>query len=197
MSTNDPTRRRRKTKRPALTAREVRFCQLLITDDLSRYEAYLRAGFPPKDTRHATEQAAWRLVKNREVLDYLEHLRGVAARAARITVQELAVLIAEAASADIRRLYDRKGNVLPPDQWPDDVASAVEGLESEERLEPVPGVRGRKQLAGYGRKIKLTNKTAARRLAAEWLGMIGHDKADGQKAPDPLVVGGDADLGQI
>lgn len=193
MDTPDPDPPGHKTNGPPLSAREIRFCQYLVTDDTSRYDAYTKAGFPPKVTRQATDAAAYRLVKKRQIREYIRLLQHHAAEAARVTVEELAALVRCFALADLRRVMDSQGRFLPLDQWPDDVAVAVESMESEELYEPVPGERGKRRLKGHVRKVKLVGKMSAAARLMEWKRMTGGDKdAAGKGEPPPLVVGGEA-----
>lgn len=190
MAEPEPNRRRKhKTHRPPLSAREIRFCQRLMETEESQHDAYLAVGFPAKDTRRATEQAAHRLVKKRVVREYLRKLQDHAAEAAKVTVEELAAVMAGIVRADRRKLYDRHGTILPPDQWPDDVAATVEQVESEEVFEPVPGEKGKRRLRGYVRKVKTASRVAAATKLMEWKRMLGAEKTDpGKAAPAPLTI---------
>lgn len=193
MSDPKPSRRQHKTHGPPLSVREIRFAQHIVIDDLSKADAYLRAGFPAKPTRHATESAAFRLSRKRVIREYVRTLQTAAADAAKVTVAEVAAAIANIARADRRGLFDAKGNFLPPDRWPDDVAATVEAVESDEVFEPVPGEKGKRRVKGYVRKVKTASRLAAWAKLAEYLRMVGTQKADDAgKGHDPLVVGGEA-----
>lgn len=182
-----------KTHGPILSAREIRFCQLLVTEDLSQHDAYVKAGLPAKETRRATEQAAHRLVKKRVVREYLRHLQRVASEAARVTTEEIAAGIANIATADRRKVW-KGGRLLPPDQWPDDVAATVEAIEAEELYEPVPGAKGQRRIKSRVNKVKTASRLAAWSKLAEWKGMTGADRQDaGKAAPDPLTVSEDTE----
>jgi phage terminase small subunit len=195
MSADTPEQKppRKHPKPPTLSAREIRFAQLRFQyGKRGQTKAYLEAGFSEKETADATAAAASRLVKKRHVQEYLRHLRKVAADAAKVTIEELAALVSAIAHADVRRLMTRTGEFLPLDQWPDDVAIAVESIESEEILEPVPGEKGKKRLKGYTRKVKLAGKMSAATRLMEWKQMVGQKKEADKGKSDPLVVGGEA-----
>lgn len=185
-------KRRHKTDPPPLSVREIRFCQIWCdTENATR--AYTEAGFRPLP-RRSTEVLASRLLRKVEVREYIRTLQRQAADAARVTVDELAAAMAGIVRADLRKLYDKRGAMLPPDQWPDDVAATVEQVESEEVFEPVPGEKGKRRLKGYARKVKKGSRVAAASKLMEWKGMTGAERADpGAKVPDPMVVGGKAD----
>lgn len=66
---------------------------------------------------------------------------------------------------DIRKLLGPDGEVLPPDQWPDDVAKAVVGLDvSEEKSEGVP--------IGLLKKIKTVDKLKSLEMVAKNLKLL-------------------------
>lgn len=172
MPPDEPTRRRgrRKTDPPPLSAREIRFAQLLMEyGKRGTARAYTEAGFPARDTRNATEAAACRIVRKRQFREYLRHLQTVAATTAELTVEEIAAAVANIARADRRKLYDARGRVLRPHEWPEDVAAAVEAVESDEIFERTD--RGR-ELVGYTRKVKTASRLAAWVKLMEWRGML-------------------------
>jgi phage terminase small subunit len=170
---------------PRLTAQQIRFAQYIVTDGLSQAAAYLKAGFDAKETPEATSQAAYRLVKNRYVSKYIEHLQKVAATVAELTVEEIAAGVANIARADRRGMFDKAGRLLPPDQWPDDVADTLESAEMGETTGP-----GRKKT--YLKKVKTSSRLAAWAKLMEWRRMTGTDKAaDKHDGPDKLTIGED------
>lgn len=177
-------------RRPShLTAQEIRFAQYLVTDCLTQAAAYLKAGFPARPTPNATDQAAFRLVNNRKIKTYIEHLQHVAAIAAELTVEEIAAGVANVARADRRGMFAPNGTLLPPDQWPQDVADTLESAEMAETT-------GRRKVR-YLKKVKTASRMAAWAKLMEWRGMTGTDKPDGGQgqATEQLIVvkGGTAD----
>lgn len=198
MSEEKPPRKRHKTQAPPLSAREIRFAQLCFEYGARGKErAYLEAGFPPKACAADNQTAACRLYRKRQLREYFRHLQDVAAEAAKVTTEEIVAGIAAIAKADRRKLFDKRGNMLPPDQWPDDVAAAIEGIETEEIFEVVsePGKPRRRELVGHTRKVKTGSRQAAWRTLAEIKRMLGQDKAaaDSGKREEPFRVGGEAD----
>ncbi|WP_439627506.1 terminase small subunit [Gemmata sp.] len=189
MGQDPPRPTARDADRP-LSAREVRFAQFLVEYGPKRgkAKAYLEAGYPPKGSPADTQTAACRVYRKRQVREYVEHLRDVAAQAARVTVEELAALVACFARADVRRLATPTGEFLPMNEWPAEVAIAVESIETQELYEPAPGERGKRRLKGYTRKVKLVAKMTAAARLMEWKRMLGHDKAPATGPVAPLVV---------
>ena len=71
--------------------------------------------------------------------------------------------------SDVRRLYSETGELLPPDQWPDDVAAAVQSVESVELFE---GVGKNRTQIGYTKRVKFWDKTKAIELLGKNLGLF-------------------------
>jgi len=71
--------------------------------------------------------------------------------------------------ADIRRLYGDNGCLLPVNEFPDDVAGAVEAVESKETFEMVDGKR---VWTGYTKKVKFNNKLKAQQLLGQEQGIF-------------------------
>lgn len=172
----------------SLTAPQIRFVHAVF-DGKSLTDAYLSAGFPP--VAHASaQQLAWRMSRKPHVVAYMRKVRDQAMLAAQQTSNAIVAGIAAIAHADRAALFDGRGRLLPPDQWPPDVRAAVEGVESEELYEPVPGQPGKRRLKGYARKVKTGSRIAAFRLLAEIKEMVGQarDRDAGKPPPAPLVV---------
>lgn len=197
MSQDTPDRKH-KTPGPAISAREVRFAQLLFEHGFKNYaQLYLKAGFPARATPAATDKAARRVVHKRLFRAYIRQIEADAAAAVAVTVEGLARGFKRAAEADVTRLMGPDGEMLPPSQWPEDVRLCITRLEVEEltELQPDPDNPRRKRKVAIGTKWKvwLENKTECRKVLAQWKRMVGADKEDGdEKKPDPLVVGGTA-----
>ena len=71
-----------------LSARQEAFCRNL-TEGLSQYEAYLKAGYRSND-RNATDAHAARLVRNGKVASRLAELQRQAAQKATVTAESVA-----------------------------------------------------------------------------------------------------------
>lgn len=74
------------------------------------------------------------------------------------------------ALSDIRKLYDDRGAILPPDKWPDEIAKAVEAVKVDELYEYDED--GRRQLVGQTTQVKLWSKTKAMELLGKHLHMF-------------------------
>lgn len=191
---NSEPRPTHKTRGPELSAREITFCQLVVSGK-SQYEAYTQAGFPPRPNRQATDAAASRLVRKRQIREYIRDLQDAASAAARVTVEDLARGFRAAERADVTGILGPDGEVLPPSQWPEDVRRAITRVEVEEltELQPDPDnpKRKRKVAVGTRWKVWLENKTECRKVLAQWRRMIGADAAvESQASAGPVILGG-------
>jgi hypothetical protein len=97
------------------------------------------------------------------------------------------------AFADIRGVFDSEGRLLPPHEWPDEVAAAVESVETQEkRLKGADGqFINEWELV---RKIRSHDKLRALEFLATWKRIAGAKRvevtgADGAplQAPAPVI----------
>ncbi|HEY1190468.1 MAG TPA: terminase small subunit [Gemmata sp.] len=175
------TRARRHLRKPALSAREVRFCAL-FAEYGNATRCYLDAGFPEDGTAAAITKRAARLLRRAPIADYIRTLQASAADAAKATVETIAQGLLRSANKDLRRLYDHQGRLRPPHEWPDELAAVIEAVETEERFETVESIDPdtnktvrRRELVGYVRKVRTTNRTEAQKVLSAWRRMTGPD----------------------
>lgn len=184
---------------PPLTAQQIRFCQLWVEHGKA-VRAYRDAGFEAADDEVA-KKGARRLLNRPEVQAYVNELQQVAADAARVTIELVAQSLFRDGWADRRKLFGPDGEVLPPHEWPDDVAATVSSVEVLERTEwqPEPGTKTRKKVAtGLRWRVKTTDPLSARKVLARWLRMTTGQPPPAPAAPPaPLVIGGEADPGKV
>lgn len=200
--TPETPRKRHRTEKPPLSAREIRFAQLCFEYGLrGRSKAFLEAGFPSKATPNDNESAACYLLRKPQLRQYMRQLEHDAMAAAAVSTEYLARGFKRAVDADVTRLLGPDGEMLPPSEWPEDVRLCVTRMEVEElsEMQPDPDNPRRKKKVAIGTKWKvwLENKTECRKVLAQWKRMIGQDKEDDRGKPDPLVVGGEANPGAL
>lgn len=185
-----PTHR---TDKPALTAQEVRFCRLWVELG-NATEAAERAGFVSTD-RVSMGQRGYALLKKPQIRAAIRRMQQEAADAEQVTVGRLAQSLAREAFADRTGIFDGKGRVLPPTRWPAELRSIITGFDVEEETEtvtdPVTGKERAVTTVKY--KVRFARGTEAKKILAQWRGMIGA-AADPTAAADgsQLVVGGEA-----
>lgn len=147
-----------------LTLQQQRFVEEYAID-LNATQAAIRAGYSPKT---AQEQSS-RLLSKAIVADAVAKRVATSTKKADLTIERLDQEIARLAFADLRKLYRDDGSLLPPHEWPDDVAAAVAGVDVAEMWE---GRGADRKKIGELRKVKTWDKTTALTLAARRLGLL-------------------------
>ena len=129
---------------------------------------------------------------------FLRQLQTRAADAAQVDANRVVQRLAQIGFAELKDLYDERGRILLPHQWPAHMSGVVEQVESEERFErvdredPETGKTvKRRELVGYVRKVKLAKEVEALKLLAQILRLIGPDAEAPKKADSgPVILGG-------
>lgn len=124
--------------------------------DLKASRAAERAGF--------TAAMGTRLLKEPEVALAVEKALAQRERALEINADKVLAEIGGIAFSDVRKLFREDGSLLPPNEFPDDMAGAVSSVEVEELFEWQPKDDGRgkeKVQVGFTKKLKLWDKPAA------------------------------------
>lgn len=94
--------------------------------------------------------------------------------------------IREISFFDIRKILDPEGNVIPVDEWPDEVSKAVVGVEVSE----IHGSGDEKGLViGKLKKIKMLDKLKALEMAAKNLSLLTEKhEVSGKVTLDQLIL---------
>lgn len=147
--------------------------------DLNATQAAIRAGYAEKA---AQEQGA-RLLSFAMVKQAIEV--GMAERAARteITADRVLTELGKLAFLDIRKAFNADGSMKPLDQFDDETAAAIAGLEVYEELDPDGVV-----VLGRVKKLKLSDKISALTLLARHLGMLNDKLTLKGDAENPLTL---------
>ncbi len=173
-----------------LSVRHIRFCEYVATGR-SATQSFLDAGFRCPATpsggpnRASAGKRAWELLKKPEIRRQIRTFRDHATEAAGITTDLVATSLKHEALFPRRGIFHpNTGRVLPPSQWPPEVDAFVTGFDVKETTRlvrhattnrPVIDPRTKKvevvTIVEY--KIRFTAPTEAKRILAQWLGMIG------------------------
>jgi len=182
-----------KTVGPELSLREIRFCQLYAETE-NATQSYVDAGF--SHGRPTAGQLAFRLLKKVQIREHIQDLRDAACESAKITTAKIARSLSQQAFTDRRAVFDTQGRMKPPHQWPKELAACIAGIEvdnlEEWKVDTESGGR-KKAIVGYRWKVKFERSTEAKKILAQWLGMIGAEATGVVPQSNPLVVGGEAD----
>jgi phage terminase small subunit len=148
-------------KKSALTPKQAEFVRHYLVD-LNGAEAARKAGYRGKNH----EKLAWKLTHTPEIRDAIQ--LGMDKRAKRVEVSADTVLreLLKLAASDLRKLFDEKGGLLPPDKWPDEVAAAVSSVEVDELFE---GYGQDRHQIGFTKKVKFWDKVKSLELLGKHL----------------------------
>lgn len=90
-------------------------------------------------------------------------------------------------SFDIRSLFNGDGELLPVDQWPENAAVAIAGIQVDDLFE---GKGEDKKHVGYAKKLKLIDRIKALQLSGKQLAMFKDEiKHSGHLSLEELVCG--------
>jgi phage terminase small subunit len=125
--------------------------------DLESSKAAKRAGFSTAMGR--------KLLMEPEVHAEVERQLALRERAIEVTADRALAEIGAIAFSDIRKVFRPDGSLLPPADFPDDMAGAISSVEVDELFEWQPredGGRGKEKVqVGFTKKLKLWDKPAA------------------------------------
>lgn len=156
-------------KTDGLTDKQRRFVEEFLID-LNGTQAAIRAGYSEKTARQI---AAENLTKP-DILSALNERRRELSEQVEITQERILQEYARIGFSDIRKTLTPGGNLLNPNDWDDDTAAAIAGVEVVTRQVHAGDGDGPK--IEYTHKIKTWDKPKALDAMAKHLGMF-----DGKK----------------
>lgn len=138
-----------------LTPRQQRFCEEYVID-FNGTQAAIRAGY----TSSSAGAQAHYLLKNPNIRDYIEELKGAKRRQVEVRSDRILQALETMTYADATGFYDDNGDLLPPSEWPEELRILVSGIEQTEVVDPA----GNRRIV---RKIKLIDKMRAVEMLAK------------------------------
>jgi len=142
-----------------LTEKQREFAVNLVKG-LSESDAY-QAAFPDCRSPREAKNRGRKLARVPKVAEFCAAIRDKTLDLSDISVRQLNREIARIGFSDLRKLFDSNGEILPPEQWPDDVAAAVSSYKEE--VSP----NGQR----LKREVKMWDKPGALRLIADLKGL--------------------------
>jgi phage terminase small subunit len=136
-----------------LNDKQRQFCAEYIVD-LNATQAAIRAGYSQRTARAIAQE----LLVKAEVVAKVQALMDERANRTQVTADRVITEVARLGFADLRKLFDANGGLLPVDQWPDDIAAAVASVEVDELFQ---GYGENRIQVGYTKKVKLWDKGKA------------------------------------
>jgi phage terminase small subunit len=116
---------------PGLNARQAAFVDEYLVD-LNATQAAIRAGYSKSGARNTGAE----LLTHRGIADKLSVELRKRKLATQLSVDATVDEIRALSHSDVRAIFDRNGRVLPPHEWPDEIARCVASFEVVERFEP-------------------------------------------------------------
>lgn len=162
------------TTKEAAEARKVRFIEAYIANGENALAAATEVGYSPKT---AQSQGA-RLLRDVFVSAGIDARRKILAKKFMLRTEDVLRELARIVYADPRKAFDEKGNLLPVNEWPDEVAAMIASVESDEIFE---GSGAERICIGHTKKVKLWDKNSAIDKAMKHLGQYEQDNL--QKGP--------------
>lgn len=164
---------------PLDNPRHERFAIEYLTD-FKAGPAYLRAYGGKPSSAH---KAGPRLLTNVDVLARVGHLCREALGPNKLEGQKVVLAVARVAYQDIRRAFDKKGNLLPIQELPDEIAGAIAGIEIFEEYE---GKGKDRVFVGYTKKIRMSDRIPACSLLGKHYKLFTERTV--LETPEPLRV---------
>jgi len=150
------------TSRAQAAQRRVVFVEVFVSNGGNGTDAAIQAGFSARTAGVTASQ----LLKDPNVSAAIKARQAELAEKHKLTTESVIAELAKIVHADPRRMFDANGNLLPPGEWPDDLAGAIAGVD-------VTTTRG--EIEVTTKKIKLWDKNSAIEKAMKHLGLFEQD----------------------
>jgi hypothetical protein len=150
-----------------MNPRHKAFADTYLVNGLNGTKAYLEHF--KTDNPAAAGVGAYKVLNRPEVAAYVDlhkmYTTDEILNAMTVTKDRVLDEEAKLAFADVRKMFDKDGEFLPPRFWPEEIARSVSGLDVIKRFDPGTG----KEIITY--KIKLNDKGRALDRLEKILGM--------------------------
>ena len=150
-----------------MTPAQKRFADEYLID-LNATKAY-KAAYPSCKKDETANVNGSKLLRNAKVKEYIDIKQKALEEKSGVTQQRIIEELAKIAFADIRKAYDKNGNLRPIQDLDDDTAGAIIGVESFEEYE---GRGDDREYIGDTKKVKMADKIRAAELLGKHLGMF-------------------------
>lgn len=171
-------------KEANLTPQQERFCEEYLKD-LNATRACERAGY--KGNEKTLAATGSRLLRIDKVTVRCQEMMNARSERTKVDSDTILRELLKLATSDLRKLFQENGALKNPDEWPDDVAMAVAGVEVLEEFE---GYGEDRTWIGYTKKVKFWDKPKALELLGKHLKLFT-DKVEhsGKVTLEDLVAG--------
>ncbi len=160
-----------------LTLRQEDFCIEYLRNGGNGSDAY-RVAYNAKNMSSKTvNEKASRLLAQDKIRARIDKSRQNVARRVEVGEAEILQSAAWAMQCDPRRILKADGTLVPPQEWPDEIALAIDAIDVKEEYED--GTR--KPATGRISKLKFSSRSVARDQLFRYRGL--YEKDNRQKAP--------------
>ena len=161
-----------------LTAKQENF-SIAVAKGMNASDAYRSAYDVKNSTAKSVHELASHLLANIKVASRIDELRAPAIAASGLSIERTLREVSRLAYFDPRKLYRADGTVKRPDEWDDDTAAAVGGVDVVESFETVEAEDGdgTTRVPVHTKKYKIWDKNAALEKAMKHLGLFEKDNA--------------------
>lgn len=145
--------------------------------------AYSQTGRPPPKRSQrgiGWYEVGYKLGKKPSIQAEIKRRLDELAEQERVETARVQAELMRVAFADLRRLFDDKGKLLDPKDWPEDVAAAVAAFDV---FEEFAGRGGERDLVGYTKRVRAWPKVDALEKLARIMGMFKRDNEQQDKRP--------------
>lgn len=170
-----------------LTDQQAAFVLHYTTGDTAGdpQRALVAAGYSPSGVTSRPYELMARPNVAKAISEAQRRIRDTAEQRSGITLAQVVAQLANLALFDPRKLLDDTGRLKPPNEWPDDVATAISGIEvTEDYIGKGPD----RVLTGVTKKVKMIEKPSALNMLMKHLGGYSADnKQKGDTAAEALA----------
>ncbi|MGE0231419.1 MAG: terminase small subunit [Flavobacteriaceae bacterium] len=152
-----------------------------LAKGMSASEAYVNAGY------NESRSAASRLSTNVNIERRVAELVGKSAERAEASIARVIEELCRLGFSDVRKVMSPGGSLLPPQEWDDDLAAAIAGIEVVTRPTGEKDADGRAVVENV-HKIKLWDKNSALEKLAKHLGMFVDRVEHAGKNGEPIQI---------
>jgi phage terminase small subunit len=157
------------------TPQEKRFCHEYVACNMNATQAVIKAGYSIKGAR----QRGSELLTKVDIKKYVKHLQNDLAARCGITADMILKEMAKLGMSNIKKVVNENNQLRNLHEMDDDDTAAITSIEIEEIYE---GRGADRQLIGYNKKIKLSDK----QRSLEGINrMLGFNKPDKIAETDP------------
>lgn len=154
------------------------FCNEYIID-FNGTQAAIRAGYSTKTARSIAQENLTKPDIQQKISELIE----LRSKRTEVVQDRVLLEVARIAFNDPRKIFDIKGNLLPVNNWPDEIASAISSI----KLTEVKDFDKDSNVETTIKEIKFWDKGRQLELAAKHLGMLA-EKEKPTQLSSPIIL---------